>query len=134
MQGRDVARGLALFGIGLGILELAAPQRLVRLAGLDGRDRVLRLFGLREIASGLLILAAKDPERLLWVRVVGDALDSALLGSGMAPGQRRPHRAMLATLAVAPVVALDVLYWLNARRSHPALGAPVQALRRSSAA
>ena len=45
------------------------------------------------------------------------ALDGALLAWAMRPGARRPERALLATLGVAPVVALDLAIWLNSRRS-----------------
>ena len=94
---RKTARGLAWFGIGLGLAELLVPAAVAKASGLEGRERLLRLFGLREIASGVLLLAVNKPERWLWVRVAGDALDGAV------------------TAAVAPVVALDVLTWLKAR-------------------
>ena len=111
---RDVARGLAWFGIGLGLAELFAPRAVARATGLEGHEKLLQAFGLREIASGALILAAEDPEAWLWTRVVGDALDSLLLSRGMMADNPGRERAMLATAAVAPVVALDVMY---ARRS-----------------
>ena len=114
MKSRDVARGLAWFGIGLGLGELLAPRTVARAAGLQGHETLLQLFGLREIASGAVILAAEDPERWLWTRVAGDVLDSLLLSAGMKAGNPERHRAMLATAAVAPVVVLDALY---ARRS-----------------
>ena len=72
------------------------------------------MYGLREIASGALILAAEDPKAWLWTRVVGDALDGLLLSEGMMADNLNRKRAILATLAVAPVVVLDTLY---ARRS-----------------
>ena len=114
MKSRDVAHGLAWFGIGLGLAELLAPRAVARAAGLQGHERLLQLFGVREIASGVLILAAKDPEALLWTRVAGDVLDSLLLMEGMQAENPERQRAMLATAVVAPVVALDALY---ARRS-----------------
>ncbi len=114
MSSRQVARGLAWFGIGLGLAELLAPGTVARAAGLRGRERLLQVFGAREIASGVLVLAAKDPEAWLWTRVAGDALDGLLLSAGMRAGNPDRQRAVLATLAVAPVVVLDALY---ARRS-----------------
>ena len=114
MKSRDVARGLAWFGIGLGLGELLAPRAVARATGLQGHETLLQLFGLREIASGAIILAAEDPEGWLWTRVAGDVLDSLLLSAGMKAQNPERHRAMLATAAVAPVVALDALY---ARRS-----------------
>ena len=114
MKSRDVARGLAWFGIGLGLGELLAPRAVARATGLQGHETLLQLFGLREIASGAVILAAADPEGWLWTRVAGDALDSLLLSVGMKAENPERHRAMLATAAVAPIVVLDALY---ARRS-----------------
>ena len=51
-----------------------------------------------------------EPEKWLWVRVAGDGLDGALLANGMRPGNPGQMRAVAATLAVAPVVALDMVY------------------------
>lgn len=110
MNSRDIARGLAWFGIGLGLAELFAPRAVARAAGLEGHERLLQAFGLREIASGALILAAEDPEAWLWTRVAGDALDAALLSRGMRADNPGRERALLATAAVAPVVALDMIY------------------------
>ena len=114
MNSRQVARGLAWFGIGLGLVELLAPRTVARAAGLRGHERLLQVFGAREIASGALVLAKQDPQAWLWTRVAGDALDGLLLSAGMRAGNPDRQRAMLATLAVAPVVVLDTLY---ARRS-----------------
>lgn len=107
MNSRNVARGLAWFGIGLGLVELLAPRALARATGLRGHERLLRVFGAREIASGAVVLAARDPKAWLWTRVVGDVLDGALLSASMSAGNPGRKRAML---AVAPVVALDALY------------------------
>ena len=114
MKSSDVARGLAWFGIGLGLAEVLAPRAVARASGLEGHERLLQVFGLREIASGAMILAARDPEAWLWTRVAGDALDGLLLSKGMMADNPGRERAMLATMAVAPVVALDMIY---ARRS-----------------
>ncbi len=110
MKSSDVARGLAWFGIGLGLAELLAPRALARATGLEGHERLLQVFGIREIASGIVILAARDPEAWLWTRVAGDVLDGVLLSKAMMADNPGRERAMLATLAVAPVVALDMVY------------------------
>ena len=113
MDTKSVARGLGWFGIGLGLAELLAPKTVARLSGLEGREGLLQLFGLREIASGVLILAADDPRPWLWARVAGDGLDGGVLASGLAPSNPRRANTLLATLAVAPVVALDLIYALK---------------------
>lgn len=114
MNSRKMARGLAWFGVGLGLTELLAPRAVARASGLHGNERLLQAFGAREIASGALILMAKEPEAWLWTRVAGDVLDGMLLAAGMRAGNPRRQRAVLAALAVAPVVVLDALH---ARRS-----------------
>ena len=114
MNSRNVARGLAWFGIGLGLAELLAPRAVARATGLQGHETLLQVYGLREIASGALILAAEDPEAWLWARVAGDALDGLLLARGMTVNNPDREKVVLAMLAVAPVVLIDILY---ARRS-----------------
>ena len=114
MDARQVARGLAWFGIGLGLVETLAPGAVARAAGLEDHEGTIRAFGLREIASGAIVLAAREPAKWLWVRVAGDGLDGALLAKGMRPGNPGQMRAVMATLAVAPVVVLDMIYSLRA--------------------
>ncbi len=115
MSARAVARGLAWFGVGLGLVEVVAPKALARAIGLDARPGLLRAFGLREIAAGAIILVAERPQDWLWLRTAGDLLDGAVLTAGLS--SRNPHRGRtaLATLAVAPVVALDALYTFKKR-------------------
>lgn len=110
MTPKDTARGLAWFGIGLGLVELVAPRAVARATGLQGHANVIRLYGLREAASGAVMLAARDPQAWLWTRVLGDALDGALLASRFGPSNPRRGRALVATLVVSPVVALDVMH------------------------
>ena len=116
MNPDTVARALAWFGIGLGVTELLAPRAVARATGLQGREGVVRLFGLREIASGVVILAARRPVSWLWLRTAGDGLDSALLASAMTPGAPDRLKALIATLAVSPIVALDAYYTAEARK------------------
>ena len=110
----SVARGLAWFGVGLGLVEVLAPKALARAIGLDDRPRLLRAFGVREIAAGVIILTADAPEDWLWLRVAGDVLDGAVLAAGLADDNPRRRRTALAAMAVAPVVALDATYALKA--------------------
>ena len=114
MDDRTVARGLAWFGIGLGFAEVLAPRWLAQMTGLRGHERTIRLFGVREIASGVAMLAIDEPETRLGLRVGGDLLDGAVLAAGLAPSNPHRGRTLMATLAVAPVVALDFTYWLRA--------------------
>jgi hypothetical protein len=103
--------GSASLGLGLGLAELLAPERLARLSGLDGRSRVLKAFGAREIAPGIPLVTASNPVPWLWGRVAGDILDGGLLASTfLAPDRSRRRRALTTFLAIAPVVALDAFF------------------------
>ena len=105
---RDVARGLGWFSIGLGLAECLMPQTMARAVGLQGREDLMRGFGLREIATGVGILMSRDPEPWIWGRVAGDALDLATLSAGLHQTNPRRRGSVVAMLAVAQVTAIDV--------------------------
>jgi hypothetical protein len=102
------ARALGWFSIGLGVAELLLPRQVARLTGLQGREALLMACGLREIATGVGILASRhDPAPWLRARVAGDALDLALIGSRLHRGNPDLVRSALAFGAVAGVTVLD---------------------------
>ena len=133
-----LANGLGWFSIGLGLAELAAPDRVAQLIGVDDTRTsraVLRFFGAREVAAGVGILTQRRPTTWVWARVAGDALDLAALGTALklASGQR--GRTGGAIAAVAGVAALDVVsgVWLEraARAQRGVSGARGIRVRRS---
>lgn len=104
-----LAQGLGWFSLGLGLAELIAPRRIGRTFGLEEHSSLIQAYGVREIAAGIGILAARDPTPWVWARVAGDALDAATLTMGL--NERNPRRpeAAMALLAVAGVTLLDVV-------------------------
>jgi hypothetical protein len=104
-----LAQGLGWFSIGLGLAEFLAPRTMARLTGVP-HPRLLRLYGLREIAAGVGIFGNSRPSGWLWARVAGDALDLATIGAAMAEDDSEGRtKAWIAAAAVAGVTALDVL-------------------------
>lgn len=101
-----VARGLGWFSIGLGLAELLMPRAMARGLGMQGREQLLLMYGLREIATGIGLLAASRRTPWMWGRVAGDALDMATLATHLRPGNRLGPAIGMA--AVAGVAALDV--------------------------
>ena len=99
------ARGLGWFSIGLGVTEVLMPRLLARAIGMSGSSGLLFLYGLREIATGVGILKAKDQTPWLWGRVAGDALDLATLAAHAGPNNKL--NIGLGMAAVAGVTALD---------------------------
>ncbi len=89
---------------------MLAPRGVAKVAGMRGDTTLIRLFGLREIASGLAIFAqGRRPKEALWARVAGDALDLACLGAAYAAPENDKARLTFATANVLAVTALDVL-------------------------
>lgn len=106
-----VARGLGWFSIGLGLAELVAPQVVARLCGLSGRHvGIIRLYGLRELTSGLMILGGtRRPVAGMWSRVAGDALDLATLSAAAALPRTNRTAVAMAAANVLGVTAVDLL-------------------------
>lgn len=105
------ARLLGYFSLALGLAEVAAPARVAQLIGIKNSSHTrawLCALGLRELASGVSILARQESATPLWSRVVGDVVDLALLGAAQTNGVESRTKLTLATAAVAGVTALDV--------------------------
>jgi uncharacterized membrane protein len=108
-----VAQGLGWLSIGLGLTEIVADRWLARLLGMNRHPVTMRLLGLREVASGIGILAGRRPQRWLWSRTAGDALDLALLATAVTAPRVRRGGIAVAMLAVAGIAALD---WRMSRK------------------
>lgn len=102
-----MARGLGWFSLGLGLAQILAPRKLGRAIGVGDHPVLMRLLGLRELASGVSILTKPDPAAAVNARVAGDLMDLTLLGASLTTGGQ-PGRLLVATAAVAGVAALDV--------------------------
>jgi hypothetical protein len=112
IDGRQLALGLGWFSIALGVAEVAAPQLVAQLVGVEeSRDSraLISAFGVREIANGLAILA--QPENPLWVqtRIGGDIADLSALGIAFGGAKNDQAKIGAAMAAVAGITALDVL-------------------------
>jgi hypothetical protein len=105
---RALARGLGWFSLALGVAEVTAPRRLARALGMDGYDRLVLAYGVREIVTGIGILAARDPTPWIWGRVAGDTLDLATASAGLADDNPRRDKVGLAMVALLGVTALDL--------------------------
>lgn len=88
---KKIGLGLGFFSIGLGLLEVAAPGRLARWLGVEGKTakRVIRLFGARELLAGGMLLRGPAVSTNVWNRVAGDGMDLAALGIAFARSNRK---------------------------------------------
>ncbi|GII66154.1 hypothetical protein Skr01_62390 [Sphaerisporangium krabiense] len=98
---------------GLGVLQVAAPDTVVRVIGAGDRPwarRVVRLIGLRELFHAAVLLGSRRPAPLVWTRVAGDAMDLALLGRLMAEREDGGRRRLAAsTAAVTGITFADIV-------------------------
>lgn len=91
MDYKKIGLGLGAFSIGLGLIEVAAPGKLARWLGVDGRTArtVLALFGAREILAGGMLLRGPAVSTNVWNRVIGDGMDAAALGLAFTRSERK---------------------------------------------
>ena len=107
---KRLAKGLGWFSIGLGLAELLAPRAIANISGVSNEHTgLIRLYGLREIGSGITIFAQEKPTEGVWSRVVGDALDLTSLGIAATNPEAKLGRVAFATANVLAVTALDVM-------------------------
>ena len=130
LEPHRLAVALGWFSIGLGLAEILVPRQLSRLIGAPERPLLMRAFGVREITSGIGILATgPKPVAWTWSRVVGDVLDLAALGTAFR--SRRADRARLAAATAGVVGATAADLYCSLRLSGGAVGAgqPVRVVR-----
>ncbi|HEX8002035.1 MAG TPA: SRPBCC family protein [Mycobacteriales bacterium] len=124
-----LARALGFASLGLGAAQLAMPRRVAKAAGVDDSATahpVIVAVGARELVHAAGLLGSRK-RRGTWAttRVLGDALDLAVLGAALRgrSGERR-RRVTLATAAVAGITALDVVAAVKERRAGRVAGGP----------
>jgi hypothetical protein len=118
-----IARTIGWASIALGAIELFRPQTFARPLGIKRATPLLRVFGAREIASGIAALST-NPRPAMWSRVGGDALDLGALA--LALRQRRARKRPL-TIALGVVGGIALLDLVTARlldRSRKRHGTP----------
>jgi len=103
----EVAYGLGWFSIALGAAEIVAPRSLTRMLGMEGNERLVQAYGLREIATGIGILSSRNPAPWIWGRVGGDALDIATVATALHERNPRRDNVKMALAALAGVTAID---------------------------
>jgi len=104
----EMARALGWFSLALGAAELVAPHAITRALGMQGKEGLVRAFGLREIAAGMTSLST-EKSLGLWSRVGGDALDLAVLFSAYRDNNPKKQNVGFALAAVAAITLIDLV-------------------------
>jgi hypothetical protein len=93
---------------------------------MKGQEGLIAGYGVREIATGIGILASKDPTPWVWGRVAGDGLDLATLATALEGNNPKKGNVGIAMAAVAGVTALDVYCAQTLSRESPHPLPPMQ--------
>ena len=113
---KRLAVGLGWFSIGLGLAELLATDRLEEWLGVEN-SKLIRGYGVREIAAGVGILMGSRIAPFVWNRVAGDAVDLASLGVAFRESDSNRRNLAIAVGAVLGVTALDIVDGLALSRT-----------------
>ena len=103
-----MARSIGWFSLALGAVELLAPRVLTRFLGIEGREGLLRAYGVREIGSGMMSLST-DKQVGLWSCVAGDGLDLATLFSAYRSDNPQRTNVGVAIGMVIGITMLDIV-------------------------
>jgi hypothetical protein len=114
-------RGLGWMSLGLGVAQLAAPDTVRRISGVDDSPTsraVVPLVGARELVHAAGLLTSRRKGVWAWTRVVGDAMDLTSLGMAIAHrGGRRRRRLVGVTGVVVGITVVDLLTAVQATRA-----------------
>jgi hypothetical protein len=102
-----MARNLGWFSLGLGVLEILAPDRITRALGMEGKESLVRAYGFREIAAGILSLSIEKKTGLS-SRVAGDGLDIVTLITGLRDDNPKKSNVAIALMMVGGITLLDI--------------------------
>src|SRR3954454_9177262 len=107
---RKLAKGLGIFSFGLGIAQLAVPDRVNELIGVKDTAKtraIQRAIGVQELSAAQGIFAFSPPTPVLWTRVAGDMVQLGLLVNALT-GKRNDRAKLFRTIgAVAGIGVVD---------------------------
>jgi len=109
--GLRAARIMGWASFGLAAAFFAAPGRIARTFGLEGKENLIRGFGAQEVMAGMGALST-EAMPAMWSRAAGDVVHIATVATGLKsenPDQRRNAAigvaALIGFLAVDSVIA-----------------------------
>jgi hypothetical protein len=117
-------RMLGWVSMGLGLTELFAPKLLTRWLGVEGKEGLVRAYGAREIAAGVMCLSVNN-DYGAWSRVGGDALDLATLAGAYRDDNPKKGNVAIAMALVAGIAIADTMTAQSIRSLHKRKG-PVE--------
>ena len=104
-----VTTTFGIAGVGLGSLELVGRPLFQRLTGMEGRDRVVVSMGVRELLTGVGLLARLSPGPWMWARAIGDVYDAVMFSTASSEANPKKTNARVMVAFSLGACALDVL-------------------------
>jgi hypothetical protein len=101
------ARLLGWASFGLAAAFVVAPGRIARTFGLEGKENLIRAFGVQEVFAGMGALSVEAPPAM-WSRAGGDLIHMGTLVTGLRsddPDQKR--NVLIGLAAIAGFLAVD---------------------------
>jgi hypothetical protein len=103
------ARLMGWASFGLAAAFFAAPRRIARAFGLEGKETLIRAFGAQEVFAGMGALST-EAIPAMWARAGGDVIHIGTLATGLRSGDRGQKRNVAIGLAaLAGFLAVDSL-------------------------
>src|SRR3954453_21398657 len=109
---RRISKFLGAFSLGLGVAQLAVPDRVNDVIGVKGTPKtrtIQRLIGAQELTAGQGIFSFSPPTPVLWSRVAGDALHLGLLAKRWTTRRNDKTKPRATIAAVAGIGVIDLL-------------------------
>ncbi|MFL6721820.1 MAG: hypothetical protein ACJ8FT_08480 [Sphingomonas sp.] len=116
-----VGRALGWASFGLGAVELLAPRAVTTWLGMEGREGLIRAYGAREVAAGVLCLSTNNDVGA-WARAGGDVIDLATLASAYRDDNPRKRNVGIAIAAVVGIAIADAATGWSIRSLHKRKG------------
>ncbi|WP_114951312.1 hypothetical protein [Sphingosinicella terrae] len=92
------ARLMGWASFGLAVAFVAAPGRIARTFGLEGKENLIRSFGAQEAMAGISVLST-EVTPAMWSRAAGDVIHIGTLATGLRTDDSRQHRNVVVGLA-----------------------------------
>src|SRR5215208_1274752 len=109
---RMLAKFLGLFSFALGVAQLAVPDRVNKLIGVQDKPKaraIQRAVGVQELTAAQGIFSFSPPTPVLWSRVAGDIFHLSLLVKALDNRRNDKGKLFGAIGAVAGIGLVDAL-------------------------
>jgi hypothetical protein len=106
---RMLAKFLGLFSFALGVAQLAVPDRINKLIGVQDKPKaraIQRAVGVQELTAAQGIFAFSPPTAVLWARVAGDIMHIGLVAQAL--DNKKSDKAKLGA-TIGALVGIGVL-------------------------